>query len=1024
MRSNILILTTVSLFLIAATLWAKPADRFYLNITKFLGLSQAMPSHQAVEGLCFRGKSFSVDSEGALQRSLSSTVLSTPPPFGVISNPTSISVVDPGGNDTSRKLIITADVASPTNGSAGQHVFSADVTSSNSADDLSVDYSSWHQVDDEDELSFSDQLGSGVFSKAYTKGMVFLSVKGGGRILGVCGEQQSATAISPTTCYWAGTNARPTVASIGAGTLSGTYKYKTTIISPLGQSYPSKPSQSITTSSGSNRVTINETLPPSATSFGIWRTGAAISLDNADFESWTAGNPDDWDVYSGSFPSSYVTSSEDNSTVVLNYNTSGTAGTPEATGYGLVGTQSTTIKTEGTASYGFTIPTYPTYSLPTAVLRYIYGSGARYSIENYDWLSLDIYHPTEMAWHSTSTNENQSPSALVKCYDANTGGSMIVGNFVVSGYGILSDGWNTLYPRMDSAFWYTSNHDVKWIDQMDAGIGTAYLSNNPTTPALFDNLLATHDGHYSGNKAMKLQDNAGSGYMLYQYFDGTNFRGEQLTFNLRVKCRTLNTLSITIYDDGDTLSEVATHTTTDQTFDSVNVPETLFHLLTVTKTMSATASSTCRVNILLGSASNVTAIVDSASISVGAPSNTYYWIGSTTGPYFDDSVADSLLSTSESVGSSAITSIGNRSYMPAGEWIAYHKQRLWSIGDTVAITHANYLWYSDDGDFDTWPTTNYIPVGYNDGDPPTGLCSYRGLLYIFKRNSIWRLRGVSSSDFELEKIVSGTGCDDGRTIAASSTGIYFYGTGSVWRFDGFNLTNMSEPIRYGYLDDIYIDSTDGDFQTSSMWDGFTFTLAYKTAAVEYADYFLNYDTRSKLWSRQRHNSGPSVFEFANMRKRTLLSLCYDGNVLAVANKGHADASLQELEWFTPAYNFGDFLVEHKRIDRISLVVDSGFSSNGTAYTLSLYDDPTDRELFSGDSMTAMASTTYAITTGINILEWNTNSDRNITGGSKFRTMSIGISESAVAATTAEQTTLSPPKVLGLSIYGRLKDREP
>lgn len=69
---------------------------------------------------------------------------------------------------------------------------------------------------------------------------------------------------------------------------------------------------------------------------------------------------------------------------------------------------------------------------------------------------------------------------------------------------------------------------------------------------------------------------------------------------------------------------------------------------------------------------------------------------------------------------------------------------------------------------------DYDPVSPNDGDTIIGLYSYGGVLYIFKKFSLWKLEGTDPNSWDIAK-VSDTPCSSMRSIVEADGILYWWG---------------------------------------------------------------------------------------------------------------------------------------------------------------------------------------------------------------------------------------------------------
>lgn len=566
----------------------------------------------------------------------------------------------------------------------------------------------------------------------------------------------------------------------------------------------------------------------------------------------------------------------------------------------------------------------------------------------------------------------------------------------------LSGGWNTLtFPAATHATAY----DTVMVEQTEP-VGSETYST------YWDNIRAYTEDHKEGSYAARLT--YGSADAKYsQTWTGTSYRGVSMYATGWVKCATANRARIAIYDDGSATTYYSDYHTGDNTWQA----------LTVTHTMHASASTACRIECRVdGGAGHA----EFDTINVYAGSGGYYLldtIADNTTTTYTDSTPDSTLTTHEAEN----LAIGQRGAVPAGEWIEGHQDRLWSIGSTALATQAGLLWYSQTGDNETWPALNWFAVGDRDGDPATGIAAWRGAMYVFKRHSIWRLSGYTSTDWELNRVVDGIGCADGRTIAKSDRGIFFFGNDSLWQFDGLECSAVG-----GALDgeghvagSIYIDADRTKFQCASAWLGTSWYFGYRRAAnVSYSEYVLQYDSDQRGWSRTLVSVlSPALIHPLRSASSALLGVSVDGRVVRFDGTGHSSTD-QPMRWVSPPLSLGDYLVD-KKIDRITASVENPWASTGTVYTIGVHRNKAMDQLAVDNIPTVYASKTFSTTQPISTLQWNFGADQSIqnAGGQMFRTLAVDIQEHGQSDSAGERT-LPPPKLIGLTIEYRPNRRLP
>lgn len=76
----------------------------------------------------------------------------------------------------------------------------------------------------------------------------------------------------------------------------------------------------------------------------------------------------------------------------------------------------------------------------------------------------------------------------------------------------------------------------------------------------------------------------------------------------------------------------------------------------------------------------------------------------------------------------------------------------------------------------------------------TGLVSWRGLLYVFKDDSIWALDGLTDQTFTAQPLVRGVGCVGGHSIVATDNVLYFMGEDGFYAFNGTSAELISRAV--------------------------------------------------------------------------------------------------------------------------------------------------------------------------------------------------------------------------------------
>lgn len=147
--------------------------------------------------------------------------------------------------------------------------------------------------------------------------------------------------------------------------------------------------------------------------------------------------------------------------------------------------------------------------------------------------------------------------------------------------------------------------------------------------------------------------------------------------------------------------------------------------------------------------------------------------------------------------------------------LAAYAERLFVLGGTVpnaaagaGTYNSDALYYSDPGG----PTTdtlalwqddvsglaNQLNVGDRDaGDFGVGLCQINNGLVIFKRHSIWVLRGSGPQTFQIRCFTRSLGCCATESIVPYMDGCIFASDQGMYYFDGSQITRVLDSIDEG-----------------------------------------------------------------------------------------------------------------------------------------------------------------------------------------------------------------------------------
>ncbi len=203
---------------------------------------------------------------------------------------------------------------------------------------------------------------------------------------------------------------------------------------------------------------------------------------------------------------------------------------------------------------------------------------------------------------------------------------------------------------------------------------------------------------------------------------------------------------------------------------------------------------------------------------------------------------------------------------PPMKYIRKHQGRLWGAGDPE---HPDRLHYSTPGNHEEWEgigDSSYLEVEPGDGDPvgiTAILPSFRGQLFVAKRNKIYKVTGTDPLSYKIESVSEGLGCiSHNSCVAVDLDDVYFASERGFHslvltdKFGDFEGSFLSETVQTEYLacDEILKQYTQGVWipsLNSVIW-----TMSRNGTQM---DHFWLYDIRYKAWYRWQGANPTALF---------------------------------------------------------------------------------------------------------------------------------------------------------------------
>ncbi|GAF68748.1 unnamed protein product, partial [marine sediment metagenome] len=127
---------------------------------------------------------------------------------------------------------------------------------------------------------------------------------------------------------------------------------------------------------------------------------------------------------------------------------------------------------------------------------------------------------------------------------------------------------------------------------------------------------------------------------------------------------------------------------------------------------------------------------------------------------------------------------------PIAEIIASYQSHVFLAGNN---TYPYRLYFSNDGDEETWTGTDFIDIG-DLTNPITGLGLLFGKLYIFTRRAIYELRGFDRDTFTIDEVSLSVGCVAPKSVVRVDNNLIFLSDRGIYSYDGINVHYLSENI--------------------------------------------------------------------------------------------------------------------------------------------------------------------------------------------------------------------------------------
>ena len=158
------------------------------------------------------------------------------------------------------------------------------------------------------------------------------------------------------------------------------------------------------------------------------------------------------------------------------------------------------------------------------------------------------------------------------------------------------------------------------------------------------------------------------------------------------------------------------------------------------------------------------------------------------------------------------------------------------------------VYWSAIRDATTWDSADWIEVGFNDGQPITGMMVLGNALVVFKSRSIYNIYFTGNADmpFKMEKSRSSVGCTVFSSVQATENGLVFFSNDGFYFYDGDTSTKISDKINNTILS--YNSSNFTKIRSLTQRNKNRIQWSFATSGQTENDRVIMYDYYNKAWS--------------------------------------------------------------------------------------------------------------------------------------------------------------------------------
>lgn len=271
--------------------------------------------------------------------------------------------------------------------------------------------------------------------------------------------------------------------------------------------------------------------------------------------------------------------------------------------------------------------------------------------------------------------------------------------------------------------------------------------------------------------------------------------------------------------------------------------------------------------------------------------------------------------------------------------VVVYRNFLMLFNVTIAVTdHPSRFYFSNLNTLNTWSALDFIDVTPSDGDEIVGAIVLGEDLYIFKRNTVYRVRvtGDSVSPFSVRRTFSHVGAVSTYAIKNINNTIVFASNDGVYAFDGNRSIKISTDVDPTWLNINKAKLSEISMahykKLSHVW------ISYADGSATTNDKTLVWDYSNQAWTLYKGINAASTDTYIDGGVEKLFHGDYAGFVFQDDSGDSDDAVAIDAYWVSKWNDFGDPMINKEMRHSVIVADNSGDHNLQFGYSYDFQDD--------------------------------------------------------------------------------------